>query len=124
MTKKRGEGGLVKAGDLLTPNLLREIKGPSVIQKRLVDTVVAQAPHVPCQTRSLLYQHSFLCQTSLPYRDPGDDKREWERLNGDVHLLVKAGEAMHPETRRLVRFGLPFGPKSRLVLMYINQHAL
>lgn len=24
----------------------------------------------------------MLCQTCLPYRDPGDDKRTWERMNG------------------------------------------
>ena len=122
--RKRGEGGLVKAGDILTPRIVRQISGPTPIQRRLIDTATAHFEQPPDQKRSLLYQHSVLCQTYLPYRDPGDEKREWERLNGDVHLLVKAGEAMHPETRRLVRFGLPYGPKCRLVLMYINQHAL
>jgi len=31
---------------------------------------------------------------------------------------------MHPELKRLVPVGLPFGPKARLVLMHINQQAI
>ena len=30
---------------------------------------------------AILYQHSILCQTGLPYRNPGDDVRSWERRN-------------------------------------------
>jgi hypothetical protein len=71
-----------------------------------------------------LYQHTVFCQTCLPYRNPGDDMREWERRNGDVHLMVRAGHAMHPQERRLVPLGLPFGSKCRLVLMHLNQRAI
>ena len=60
----------------------------------------------------------------LPYRDPGDDVRTWERLNGTAHLKVLAGEAMNPEQGRLVPLGLPFGPKPRLVLAHVNAEAL
>jgi hypothetical protein len=63
------------------------------------------------------------CQTSLPYRDPGD-ARTWERTNGSVQLEVIAGKAMHPEQCRFVPIGLPFGPKARMVLMHINQQAI
>jgi replication initiator protein len=121
----KGKKGLIPAGDIITPTLMREINrgnGPTPIQQRLIDAAVADIEH-PDQ-RSILYQHSVLCQTYLPYRNPGDDKREWDRLNGDVHLEVRAGKAMHPKERRLVQLGLPFGPKCRLVLMHINQLAL
>src|SRR5690242_14618356 len=37
------------------------------------------------------YLHSVLCQTSLPYRNPGNDVREWERRQGGASLLVEAG---------------------------------
>jgi hypothetical protein len=60
----------------------------------------------------------------LPFRDPGDEIRTWERLNGMIHLEVNAGKAMHPEQGRLVPLGLPFGPKARMILMHINQQAL
>ena len=126
----RGRAGkssdsLVPIGDLITPKLRRQIKasaGPTPIQQRLLDTVVSQVQEP--DLRSLLYQHTVFCQTSLPYRDPGEDARIWERINGDVHLKVLAGEAMHPDEGRFVPVGLPFGPKCRMVLMHINQRAL
>ena len=31
--------------------------------------------------RSILYSHTVLCQTCLPYRNPGDEVREWEQAN-------------------------------------------
>ncbi|MBE7213014.1 MAG: hypothetical protein INR65_18535, partial [Gluconacetobacter diazotrophicus] len=58
---------------------------------------------------SILYQHTVMCQTGLPYRDPGADVLRWERINGHVHMAMRAGEAMHPTRGRLVQIGLPFG---------------
>ena len=92
------------------------------IRERIIDAaVLLDSPNDPL---SVLYQHSVLCQTCLPFRDPGDDARVWERVNGGVRLKVLAGEAMHPERGNFVPVGLPFGPKARLVLMHINQQAL
>ena len=73
---------------------------------------------------AILYQHSILCQTGLPYRNPGDDARSWERSNGAVHLEVAAGKALHPERGRLIEIGLPYGPKPRLILAHLNSEAL
>lgn len=73
---------------------------------------------------TILYQHSILCQTGLPYRNPGDDVRSWERVNGAVHLEVAAGKGLHPERGRLVEIGLPYGPKPRLILAHLNAEAL
>ncbi|MGD0799555.1 MAG: replication protein RepA [Acidobacteriaceae bacterium] len=121
-----GAGDLTLIGDVITPKTIRQLKiaarGPTPIQQRLLDTVVAQAEEP--NLRSLLYQHSVFCQTSLPYRNPGDDARTWERSNGDVQLEVIAGKAMHPDLGRFVPVGLPFGPKCRMVLMHVNQRAL
>jgi hypothetical protein len=121
----KGAGELTPISDLVTPKLKRQLKpqlGPTPIQQRLIDTAVLSVEQPDLQ--SILSQHTVFCQTSLPYRNPGDDARTWERLNGDVHLKVLAGEAMHPDKGRLVEVGLPFGPKCRMVLMHINQRAL
>jgi hypothetical protein len=72
----------------------------------------------------ILYQHSVLCQTCLPYRDPGEDIRTWQRANGHVSLLVAAGQAFEPNSQRFVDVGLPFGSKPRLVLYHLNAEAL
>lgn len=73
---------------------------------------------------SIHYMHTVMCQTGLPYRNPGDDVREWERVNGAVHMSVTAGKAMHPELGRFVNLGLPYGPKPRLLLAHLNAEAL
>ena len=96
---------------------------PSPIKTRIIEAAAAKVEK-PDDSREILYQHTVLCQTGLPYRDPGDAARTWERLNGNVHLKVLAGEAMHPLQGRLVPVGLPFGSKARLILMHINQRAL
>jgi hypothetical protein len=127
MAKSReGQGELTQLGDIVTPKLLKQIKrratGPTPIQQRLLDAAALSVEQPDLQT--LLYQHTVFCQTSLPYRNPGDDARTWERSNGDVQLKVLAGEAMHPDLGHFVPVGLPFGPKCRMVLMHINQRAL
>lgn len=72
---------------------------------------------------SIVYQHTVLCQTCLPYRDPGNEVRYWERKNGQISLRLRAGEALHPKLG-WIEVGLPFGPKPRLILCYLNTQAL
>jgi hypothetical protein len=97
-------------------------KMQTIIKDRLIET--AGLLGESDEKQPITFQHSILCQTCLPYRDPGDDVRTWERLNGSAHLKVLAGEAMHPEQGRLVPLGLPFGPKPRLVMAHVNAEAL
>jgi hypothetical protein len=40
-----------------------------------------------------------------------------------VNLLLAAGQAFHPDTRRFIDVGLPFGPKPREVLYHLNAEA-
>lgn len=70
------------------------------------------------------YSHTVLCQTCLPYRNPGDDARNWKRVNGSVHLVIAAGMALHPGRGEMVEIGLPYGPKPRLILAHLNGEAL
>jgi hypothetical protein len=70
------------------------------------------------------YQHSVLCQTCLPYRNPGDVVREWERQQGGVFLKVSAGEVLDPKRRAFQKVGLPFGSRPRLITAYVNAAAI
>jgi replication initiator protein len=72
----------------------------------------------------ITYQHTVLCQASLPYANPGDEVRRWQRGQGAVRLEVEAGRAFHPRVGDYVDVGLPFGPKPRLVLAFLNSYAL
>ena len=88
--------------------------------KRLLDAAEATRS----EPDEVFYQHTVLAQTSLPYRNPGDEVRLWERNNGAASLQIAAGSAMHPELCRLVPLGLPYGPKPRLILAHLNSEAL
>ncbi len=72
----------------------------------------------------IVFQHSVLCQTFLPYRDPGEGVRTWERSNGFLQLKILAGDSVDPRTGGFTPVGLPFGPKARLVLYHLNAEAL
>src|SRR5688572_14634924 len=73
---------------------------------------------------SILYQHSVLCQTCIPYRDPGGEIRAWQRNNGLVSLRIQAGSAYDATQGTWIDVGLPHGPKPRLVLYHLNAEAL
>jgi hypothetical protein len=101
----------------------KEKKTPklTLVQKRAVDASVEISLSPP---EDIAYQHTVFCQTCLPYRDPGDEVREWKRQQGRVFLLIEAGQAYHPELQDFVKVGLPFGPKARLILAHLNGEAL
>jgi hypothetical protein len=106
----------VGQGVLLLP------KTQTIIKDRLIETagLLTKAD----EKQPVTFQHSILCQTSLPYRDPGPNVRRWERQQGAALLEVEAGRAMHPESGKFIDLLLPFGPKPRLVLAHLNTEAL
>jgi hypothetical protein len=91
------------------------------IRRRLISS---SADITTTSPEEITYQHTVLCQTCLPYRNPGDAVREWERSQGNVSLLIEAGSALEPTTKRFVKLGLPYGTKPRLVLMHLNNQAI
>ena len=111
--------------DLFGPKLLGDLMPiptpESKVQRRAVKASVDIQMDPP---EDIAFQHTVLCQTSLPYRNPGDDVLRWEREQGAVSLLVNAGEAKDPKTGKWVQLGLPFGPKPRLILSHLNAEAL
>ena len=99
----------------------KKINTTSRVHRRLIQPVeFAEDDDEP----RLSFQHTGFCQTSLPYRNPGDDVRQWQREQGSVSLLVKAGEARHPKTRKWIELGLPWGTKPRLILAHLNAEAI
>ena len=74
------------------------------------------------EIESITFQHTVLCQTSLPYRPVRE--RQWLRRNGNILLLVKAGEVLAEDGRTFKEVPLPHGSRARLVLMYLNREAV
>jgi hypothetical protein len=94
---------------------------PSRVERRLLRAAMEIDGGDP---RSILFQHTVFCQIGLPYRDPGQATRLWQRSQGAVHLEIEAGRAFNPNQGAFVDVGLPFGPKPRLILAYLNAEAI
>src|SRR6202047_4847220 len=125
---KDKDSGLLPLGDILkhaVPHELlphievaaRTLKPLTRVQNRLLE---------PCPEHDLeiCFQHSVLCPTGLPYRDPGDDVRLWKRKQGIAALEIEAGRIPDPATGEHVNVGLPWGAKPRLILAHLNAEAL
>jgi hypothetical protein len=90
-------------------------------QQKLVETsaqILAERPE------RIDYLHTVQCQCGIPYRNPGDQVREWDRQQGGVVLRIEAGAAMDPRTGHFVKLGLPYGEKPRLVLIHLASEAV
>jgi hypothetical protein len=104
-------------GKLPTVQAAKKLNTLSPIHRRLIEPIADD-------DERLAYQHTIFCQTGLPYRDPGDDVREWKRKQGAAVLQVQAGEIADPTTQDLRKVGLPWGTKPRLILAHLNAEAL
>lgn len=90
---------------------------------RLRESSMRMLTH-PGSIEDAIFQHSVLCQTFLPYRDPGKEQRIWQHRQGNVSLAIQANEAINPATREFEFIGLPYGAKARLILAHINSEAV
>ena len=93
----------------------------SAVHQRLVEASI-DVSMTPCE--QIVFQHTVLCQTGMPYRNPGESVRRWERRNGVVVLEIDAGRIMHPVKQQFVDMPLPFGARARLILIHLNGEAL
>lgn len=98
------------------------MKPESPVGRRLIRSAVEIATASPGGV--ITYQHTVFCQTGLPYRDPGAGVLNWSRRQGSIALQVSAGQALDPVSGAWVPLGLPWGPKPRLILTYLNREAL
>lgn len=98
-----------------------DVKLISQSKKRLLESSIDIATQ---NALKISYQHTVLCQTCLPYRDPGDDIRSYQKSQGNIQLSVEAGQAINPLTGRFEEVGLPYGSKPRLILTYLNTQAV
>jgi hypothetical protein len=110
----KGRQSLRPIAEILPPHL----KALSAPKRRLFEVPASDADE------GIIYQHSVLCHTCLPYRNPGDARRRWHAKNGFLTLEVDAGRVYDHRVETFVDVGLPFGPKPRLVLYHLNAEAL
>ena len=70
---------------------------------------------------TIAWTHSAFCMVGLPHSRPAFDEMPWHRHNGRLHLLVEPGSIIEHDQPRFV--GVPYGPKARLILLYLQTHA-
>lgn len=98
------------------------MKKTSIIKNRVQQTALDLIIN-PATPQDAMFQHSVLCQTFLPYRNPGDDITSWEQKQGNVTLAIQALKQFD-ENNELKIVGLPYGTKARLILAHINSQAI
>jgi hypothetical protein len=92
------------------------------IKQRLIQTA-AQIAMEKSTIEDAIFQHSAFCQTFFPYRNLGD-AQHWEQTQGNIELRVSAGSYFNRDTNAWEITGIPYGTKSRLILMYLNSYAV
>jgi Plasmid encoded RepA protein len=110
-------GGII--ANLQAVRAARRANLNSHVHRRLINP-----PELTEQNNQLAFQHTVFCQTSLPYRNPGDDVRLWQRMQGTTFLEIEAGRVYHPALKTTVQVGLPWGAKPRLILAHLNGELL
>jgi Plasmid encoded RepA protein len=89
-------------------------------KQKLLDASTAIRSEPPDRINFL---HAVQCQCGIPYKNPGDDVREWDRKQGNASLRIEAGSAVDPKGE-FVKLGLPYGEKPRLVLIHLATEAV
>jgi hypothetical protein len=89
--------------------------------ERLIDASAAIRAEPP---ERIDFLHTIQCQIGIPYKNPGNDVREWDRKQGNASLRIEAGSAIDPQTGEFVKLGLPYGEKPRLVLIHLASEAV
>jgi hypothetical protein len=90
-------------------------------QERLIEVSEAIRANRP---ERIDFLHTVQCQCGIPYRNPGEGVREWDRKQGGAVMRIEAGSAFDPRSGEFVKLGLPYGEKPRLVLIHLASEAV
>ncbi len=90
-------------------------------QEKLIEASISIRADAP---ERIDYLHSVQCQCGIPYKNPGEGVREWDRKQGGAVLRIEAGAAIDPRSGEFVKLGLPYGEKPRLVLIHLASEAV
>lgn len=88
-------------------------------EQRLVDIA---ADILGEESLSLNYMYSGFAMTALPHRRLANKDDIWERKNGRFSLLIEPGHIF--ERGAYVHYGVPFGARARLILLYLQTEAI
>jgi hypothetical protein len=96
----------------------RETARKMVEEPRLVDLA---AEIMADESDDVSLSYAGFCMTCLPHRDT-QSKTPWMRQNGKYSLMVQPGALIIDA--KPVEFGIPFGSRARLILLYLSTRAM
>lgn len=85
---------------------------------QLIELAGAVAEQTPEEADELGFMSRLLIMVNLPYRDPGENCKNWHRKNGNVSIDVATGYEDG------VPIGIPYGAYPRLILAYLVTQAV
>ncbi len=74
------------------------------------------------RARDMRFLHVVLAQCGLPYRN--QDADTYQRQNGNLSLLLSAGELLNPKSKNWEKQGLPYGSRPRLLMLHLCTEAV
>lgn len=125
-TSNEGKGassGLTKTGNLpLAFDLAEELSTPQAEPEVATPEIIAHSEMI--RTEDLAYTHSVFVQCFMPVRHNDKNQRRWQTDCGHTSLVIRAGELLKPDSPgEFKECVVPAGPKARIVVAYINDHA-
>ena len=87
-------------------------------EQPLVD-IAARVLEEESQTLGITY--SGFCMAALPHKRLPDDQ-DWQRNGGKLSLLIEPGKL--PVNGQIKQFGIPYGSRARLILLYLQTRAI
>jgi hypothetical protein len=118
MTQKRGESGLIQAGEIPTvKTLAKKFAPPTPAQLKLVEAAAAIREQPDAAEIAYMARQLVLC--TLPHSDPGDVP-QWTRSTGNATLGISPGR----DYEKNQSIGYPYGTIPRLLLFWIITEAV
>src|ERR1700741_5151071 len=89
-------------------------------EKRLVDLA---ADVLADEKGAAGFTYSGFCMASLPHRSLPDDS-QWVRRSEDFSLIIEPGKLFRHGEEEGTLYGVPFGPRARVILLYLQSEAI
>ncbi len=93
------------------------------VKRRRAETLHLLTEEKGIVKQDVRFIHSVLAICALPYTRPAPDRRVWERRQGRMSLVVRAGGLQSPDGT-WVEQSLPWGSRGRLVQLHMCNEAM
>jgi Plasmid encoded RepA protein len=114
MSRKRGQGGLVQAGEIpLMKKLAKKYAPRTHVHLELVEAAATIREQPDAAERAFMARQLVLC--TLPHSDPGNIER-WSRRTGNLTLGITPAQ----DFEKNCPIGYPYGTIPRLLLFWMT----